>query len=149
MQLPMSLRIRARALQHSSKNSSRSNRNSCNSPSTPSSSSSSISLQIPEMSKSSAQTSIAASAGDIYPFVLSFFCFLTLAFSRGANCRFLHAGSTASVPGAFVVELCQVISPCALSQSFLLLILCHQDFARGRCTRGTSCRFRCVNHVFL
>lgn len=73
MQLPMSLRIRARALQHSSKNSSRSNRNSCNSPSTPSSSSSSISLQIPEMSKSSAQTSIAASAGDTYPFVLSLF----------------------------------------------------------------------------
>jgi hypothetical protein len=27
--------------------------------------------------------------------------------SRGANCRFLHAGSTTSVPGAFVVELCQ------------------------------------------
>jgi hypothetical protein len=27
--------------------------------------------------------------------------------SRGANCRFLHAGSTTSVPAAFVVELCQ------------------------------------------
>jgi hypothetical protein len=147
----MSLRIRARALQHSSKNSSRSNRNSCSSPSMPSSSSSSsssISLHMPEMSKSSAQTSIAAFAGDIYPFVMSFY-FLTLAFSRGANCRFLHAGSTTSVPGAFVVELCQVISPCALFQSFLQLIFCHQDFARGRCTRGTSCRFRCVHHFFL
>ncbi len=35
--------------------------------------------------------------------------------SRGANCRFLHAGSTTSVPAAFVVELCQA-SPAVSSR---------------------------------
>jgi hypothetical protein len=65
--------------------------------------------------------------------------------SRGANCRFLHAGSTTTVPGAFVVELCQV-EPFSAEDVFVSLSfqpVCCQDFARGRCTRGTSCRFRC------
>jgi hypothetical protein len=45
-----------------------------------------------------------------------FNCIKLISFiSRGANCRFLHAGSTTSVPAAFVVELCQA-SPAVASR---------------------------------